>query len=64
MKAIVDEDSCKGHGICTTLCSEVFALNDYGYAEAVDKEIPEELVEAVQTARDACPEWAITLVDE
>ncbi|MFI9536588.1 ferredoxin [Nocardia fusca] len=64
MKVIVDEDSCKGHGICTTLCSEVFTLNDYGYAEAVSEEIPEDLHEAVLTAKDACPEWAIKIVDE
>ena len=64
MKVIVDEDSCKGHGICTTLCSEVFALNDYGYAEAVSGDIPEDLHEAVLTAKDACPEWAIKIVDE
>ena len=64
MKVIVDADSCKGHGICTTLCAEVFTLNDYGYAEAVDTEIPEDLTEAVQTAKDACPEWAITIIGE
>jgi ferredoxin len=64
MKVIVDADSCKGHGICTTLCSEVFTLNDYGYAEAIDTEIPEDLQEAVSTAKDACPEWAIKIVDE
>ncbi|WP_328392840.1 ferredoxin [Nocardia sp. NBC_00416] len=64
MKVIVDEDSCKGHGICTTLCSEVFTLNDYGYAEAIADEIPEDLQEAVATAKDACPEWAIKIVDE
>ncbi|WP_459545609.1 ferredoxin [Nocardia sp. X0981] len=64
MKVIVDADSCKGHGICTTLCSEVFALNDYGYAEAIGEEISEDLHEAVRTAADACPEWAIKIIDE
>lgn len=64
MKVIVDADSCKGHGICTTLRPEVFALNDYGYAEAIGEEIPQDLHEAVITAEAACPEWAIKIIDE
>lgn len=64
MKVIVDADSCKGHGICTTLCPEVFTLNDDGYAEAIGEEIPADLHEAVTTAGDACPEWAIKIIDD
>ncbi len=30
----VDDDRCAGHGVCTTMCPEVFALNDDGYAVA------------------------------
>lgn len=38
--------------------------DDYGYAEAVAEDFPEDLHEAVLTAEDACTEWAIKIADE
>jgi 4Fe-4S single cluster domain len=32
---------CRGHGMCTTLCPEVFAINDDGYAEVQLPEVPD-----------------------
>ena len=32
MKVTVDEDRCRGHGVCWTICPEVFDLSDDGYA--------------------------------
>ena len=40
MKVWVDDQRCRGHGVCTTLCEEVFSLTDDGYAEAIDSEVP------------------------
>ena len=34
MKVWVDEDRCRGHGMCLTLCPEVFNMHDDGYAVA------------------------------
>jgi hypothetical protein len=31
----------RGHGMCTTLCPEVFAINDDGYAEVQVPEVPD-----------------------
>ncbi|OHV06398.1 ferredoxin [Mycobacterium talmoniae] len=59
MKAWVDPDRCRGHGICTTICSEVFAINEDGYSEVLMPEIPAELHDAVRDAVKQCPEQAI-----
>ena len=59
MNVSVDADRCRGHGICMTLCPDVFALSDDGYAEVRISDIPEEFHEAIETAAAACPEHAI-----
>ena len=50
MHATVDQQGCIGCGLCTGICSAVFALNDEGKAEAIVDPIPPEaqaLAEAV-----------------
>ena len=60
MKVSVDIDRCKGHGICWSLCPEVFELTDDGYAVVLVDEVPAEHEEQVATAVRQCPERAIT----
>jgi ferredoxin len=60
MKAVVDEDRCRGHGVCWSLCPQVFTLTDDGYAVASPDEVPDEHVELVRQAVANCPEHAIT----
>ncbi|MGN2639979.1 ferredoxin [Nocardia takedensis] len=59
MKVTVDADRCRGHGVCLTLCPEVFAINADGYAEVLLAEIPDDLEDAVAETISACPEQAI-----
>lgn len=61
MKASVDEDRCRGHGVCLGLCPEVFSLTDDGYAEVTVSDIPAEYHDAVHEAVRNCPENAITV---
>ena len=61
MKATVDDSRCRGHGVCTTICPAVFALNDDGYAEVIVDAVPEGLADSAREAASACPENAITL---
>jgi len=58
MRVAVDSDRCRGHGICLTMCPEVFTLTDDGYAEAA-MPVAADLHEAVRGAGAACPERAI-----
>ncbi|CAM2777690.1 ferredoxin [Mycobacterium intermedium] len=59
MKVWVDDGVCRGHGMCLTLCPEVFSLTDDGYAEAMTSVVPTELEEATREAIASCPEQAI-----
>lgn len=61
MKATIDPDRCRGHGICTTICSEMFAINDDGYADVMLPEIPGRLSDEVHDAVKQCPEQAIAI---
>jgi ferredoxin len=56
----VDEDRCAGHGMCLTLCPEVFDMTDDGWAIASDDEVPAEYEGAVHEAIENCPEHAIS----
>jgi len=59
MKVTVDEDKCRGHGMCLTFCPEVFEITDDGWAVASQDEIPAEREGPVREAIDNCPERAI-----
>jgi len=61
MKPHVDDDRCRGHGVCWSLCPDVFDLTDDGYAVVLTSEVPGEFEEAVETAVAGCPEQAITV---
>jgi ferredoxin len=57
----VDDERCRGHGVCWSLCPEVFTLTDDGYAEVSAAEVPPQFEGAVRDAYESCPERAITL---
>jgi len=61
MKAVIDTDRCRGHGICWSICPEVFDLTDDGYAEVLTPEVPAEHEAQVREAISSCPERAITV---
>ena len=60
MKVRVDEEICRGHGMCLTFCPEVFEMTDDGWAVAIPGEVPVEFEGAVSEAIDNCPERAIS----
>lgn len=63
MRVVVDEDRCAGHGMCLTLCPEVFDLTDDGWAVADPEEVPAEHQDAAREAIQNCPERAIREID-
>jgi ferredoxin len=60
MKVTVDEDRCRGHGMCLTLCPDVFHMTDDGYSVADPSQVPAGLEAAAQDAIENCPEQAIS----
>ena len=63
MKVEVDADRCRGHGMCLTLCPDVFQMTDDGYAVADPSEVPAGLEDAAKDAIANCPEQAIVETD-
>jgi ferredoxin len=59
MKVSVDDGGCAGHGVCTTICPEVFTLTDDGYSVVQSPDVPAGLEDAVRRAAASCPEHAI-----
>jgi len=63
MQVHIDDERCRGHGMCCALCPQVFELTDDGYAIVRATEVPVELHDVVRSAVDQCPEGAISITE-
>ncbi|MAN33836.1 MAG: ferredoxin [Acidimicrobiaceae bacterium] len=64
MRVFVDEEKCQGHNRCFAIAPELFDVDDYGTAFALnDGAVPEELEDKARLAAANCPEFAITIED-
>ena len=61
MKAHVDKDTCIGCGLCTSICPEVFSMDDDGKAVAISGDVPADNQDAAKEAEERCPVSAITV---
>lgn len=62
MKAYVDKETCIGCGLCPSICSDVFSMNDDdGKAEAITGDISDDLKDDAEEAAASCPVEAITI---
>ncbi|MEM7405052.1 MAG: ferredoxin [Pseudomonadota bacterium] len=65
MKVRVNPDLCQGHNRCMSLAPDMFDVDDYGLATALnDGEVPPELVEKARLCMDNCPEFAIEQIED
>jgi ferredoxin len=60
MKAIVDEETCTGCGLCEEVCPEVFELVAK-VAKVKVNTVPDEHEDTCQEAADSCPVEAISI---
>ncbi len=60
MKAIVNEETCTGCGLCEQVCPEVFELVA-GIAKVKVDMVPGEYENTCQEAADSCPVEAISI---
>ena len=65
MRIRVDSEKCQGHNRCYALAPELFDVDDYGTATALDDGVvPAGMEDKAQLAIDNCPEFAISVVDD
>jgi len=65
MRVKVNADKCEGHNRCCALAPEVFDVDDYGTATALNYGVvPPELEEKAKLAVQNCPEYAIEFVKD
>ena len=62
MRAIVDEETCIGCGLCAETCPEVFEMAD-DKARAKADEVPEDVADSCREATEDCPVEAIQIED-
>ena len=60
IRAIVDEETCIGCGLCAETCPEVFEMN-YDKARVKVDEVPEDATETCKEAVENCPVEAIQM---
>jgi ferredoxin len=61
VKVSIDLDKCCGHARCYAIDSELFQLDDSGYALHADIDIPPGAGDKARQAVTECPERAISL---
>ena len=61
-----DRATCQGHGRCYVLAPEVFSPDKEGYCaeRGTTVDVAPGLDESARMAVEACPEWALTIVEE
>ena len=63
MKMYVTEE-CIGCGLCPEICPEVFEMTDTGFAAATKEEVPQEVEESAEEAKESCPVSAIEYAED
>lgn len=64
MRVIVDAERCMGNGICVDLAGHTFALDDEGYARALDGPPVQDALASILAAARSCPTNAIEVIDD
>lgn len=62
MKIQIDGSVCQGHALCAATAPDLFTLDDDGYSNVDQLEVPEGMEEQARRGAQACPERAIEIV--
>lgn len=60
MKAVIDQETCIGCGVCAQIAPEVYEMQGEKAVSLVD-ELSEDKVDSAQEGADQCPVDAITV---
>ena len=61
MKAVVNQNTCIGCGLCVGICPDVFSMDSDTKAIAISGPVPAQLEDDVVSAKDGCPVEAISI---
>jgi ferredoxin len=61
MKTYVDQDTCIGCGLCSSIAPEVYEMGDDDKAHAIEEEVVEGEESSASEAADSCPVSAIEI---
>ena len=65
MRIRVNSDLCQGHNRCFSLAPELFEVDDFGLATAVNEgQVPAGMEDKARLCIDNCPEFAIGVVED
>ena len=64
MKVIVQAGRCQGHARCLAEGPDVYELDDLGYNTTGVDQVPDHLREQARRGAIACPERALTVVED
>jgi len=64
MKVLVDAEKCQGHARCLAEGPDVYVLDDDGYNTTDVESVPPELQDQARRGALACPELALTIVED
>ena len=64
MRVIVDRDLCESNGVCESIVSEVFQIDDDDVLQILQEHPDESLRAKVQDAVRSCPKQALSLEED
>ena len=64
MKIRVDAERCQGHARCLAEGPDVYVLDDEGYNSTDVDHVPPHLEEQARRGALACPEMALTIIED
>ncbi len=63
MRIRVDPAVCQGHALCASAAPELFTLDDEGYSNVGEVDVPAGSEDLARRGMQTCPERAITILE-
>ncbi len=64
MKIRIDKDACVGNARCAAISETLFILDDEGYIDVREIDVPAGMEDVARRGARACPERIIEIIEE